>query len=69
MIALNKDNDNIKSFELHTYFFNESVIKTHLNMGQIKKIHIYNGRTLEGIVEYYFELAYPPKFYISQLKR
>lgn len=46
MIALNKDNDNIKSFELHTYFFNESIIKTHLNMGQIKKIHIYNGRTV-----------------------
>ena len=38
-------------------------------MGQIKKIEIYNGRTKEGIVEYYFYLAYPPKYFISQLKK
>lgn len=38
-------------------------------MGQIKKIEIYNGRTKEGIVEYYFYLAYPPKYFISQLRK
>ncbi len=69
MLALNIDHDRLKSFELQTYFFNETIIKTQLNMGQIKKIEIYNSRTQNGIVEYYFHLAYPPKFFISQLKK
>jgi hypothetical protein len=38
-------------------------------MGQIKKIQIYNSITENGLIEYYFYLAYPPKFFISRLKR
>ena len=38
-------------------------------MGQIKNIDIYNSKTENGIVEYYFYLSYPPKFFISQLKK
>lgn len=52
-----------------TEYFDQSLIKTQVNMGQIKKIEIYDGRLKEGIVEYYFYLAYPPKYFISQLRR
>ena len=37
-------------------------------MGQIKKIEIYDGRSAEGVIDYYFYLAYPPKFFIQQLR-
>lgn len=52
-----------------TEYFDQSVIKTQVNMGQIKKIEIYDGRQKEGVVEYYFYLAYPPKYFIAQLRK
>ncbi len=47
-IAINTEtfssSDTIKSFEIQTEYFDQSVIKTQVNMGQIKKIEIYNGK-------------------------
>lgn len=41
VLALNKQNpqsDSIKSFDIITEYFDQSLIKTQVNMGQIKKI-------------------------------
>lgn len=74
-IAIHKNKRGINdSIEVYSFLFNEIVLKTVINLAQIKSIDfIHTDRKITSttsvrISDYYLHLAYPPRYYISILK-